>query len=160
VLGRRALGLFLLTIAVGAFASGLLLDALLPWLGRAMPGLEAMPPHHEHASVWSQFAAIALTAIVAHAWWRARRPQPAGQRGAAPSAAAPAASTRTFAVEGMHCSHCVQSVSRAIGELAGVVGCQVDLEAGRARVTGTGLDSAAVIAAVEALGFRARALAD
>jgi hypothetical protein len=160
VLGRRALGLFLLTIAVGAFASGLLLDALLPWLGRAMPGLDAMPQHHEHASGWSQLAAVALTGIVAHAWWRARRPLEAGQRGKPHIAAAAAAITRTFAVDGMHCSHCVQSVGRAIGELSGVVDCQVDLEAGRARVTGTGVDPAAVIEAIEALGFRGTAPAD
>jgi uncharacterized membrane protein YraQ (UPF0718 family)/copper chaperone CopZ len=158
VLGRRALALFLLTIAVSAFASGLLLDALLPWLGRAVPGLDALPGHHEHAAWWSHLAAVALTAIVAIAMWRTKRP-PAATTGDKVGAA-PAAIVRTFAVEGMHCSHCVQSVARAIRELAGVADCQVDLEAGRARVTGTGVDPGSVIAAVEALGFRGRALAD
>jgi len=152
VLGRRTLGLFLATIAVGAFASGLLLDALLPWLGRALPTLGAMPHHHEHAGLWSHLSAVALTGIVAHAWWRSRRP--------ATVVAAPTATVRTYVVEGMHCSHCVQSVGRAVRELAGVVDCQVDLETGRVRVTGASVDPAAVIAAFEALGFSGRALVD
>lgn len=151
VLGRRALGLFLLTVAASAFGAGLLLDGLMPWLGRAVPQFGAQPHAHDHASWWSHLAAVALAVVVAHAWWRSRRPA---------TAPSPRTGARNFDVEGMHCSHCVQSVTRAVSELAGVRSCRVDLEAGRARVEGPAVEGAAVVAAIEALGFRARLRAD
>lgn len=152
VLGRRALGIFLLTIAVSAFGAGMLLDALMPWLGRAMPSLA--PPVHCHGdvSIWSHLAAAALVVVMANAWWRTRR------AGRAKAAAVKRAASRTvtFAVEGMHCSHCVQSVTRAVGELPGVEACVVDLQGGSATVSGPAVDAAAVVAAIDALGFRGR----
>lgn len=160
VLGRRALAMFLVAIALSAFGAGLLLDALLPWLGDRLPDLGALPHHHEHASAWAQAAAAALVAVLAFAWWngrRAPRPATATPAGAPPAAAA---ATRRYAVEGMHCSHCVQSVTRAVGELPGVSACRVDLDAGVAAVTGPTLDDAAVVAAIEALGFKGRSLGD
>lgn len=152
VLGRRALGIFLATIAVSAFGAGLLLDAVMPWLGRAMPSL-APPAHcHGEVSLWSHLAAVALVLVMAHAVWHTRR------AGRAKAAAATRAASRTvvFTVEGMHCSHCVQSVTRAVGELPGVEACVVDLQEGRATVSGPAVDAAAVVAAIDALGFRGR----
>jgi uncharacterized membrane protein YraQ (UPF0718 family)/copper chaperone CopZ len=152
VLGRRALGIFLLTIAASAFGAGLLLDALMPWLGRAMPSLA--PPAHCHGdvSLWSHLAAVALVLVMANAVWRTRR---AGRAKAAAAKRA-AGRTVTFAVEGMHCSHCVESVTRAVGELPGVDACVVDLQGGSATVSGGAVDAAAVVAAIDALGFRSR----
>lgn len=149
VLGRRTLAVFLAVVAVSAFGSGLLLDALLPKLAHVSPALGHQHHHHEHAGPWAQAAAAALLLILAHAWWRSRRP-----RGTAP--ATPVATTLDFAVGGMHCSHCRQSVTRAVGALPGVESCEVDLVAGRARVAGRALDGGAVVAAVEALGFTCR----
>jgi uncharacterized protein len=152
VLGRRALGLFLLTVAASAFGAGLLLDALMPWLGRAMPALA--PPVHCHGDVspWSHLAAAALVLVMANAWWRTRRVA----RAKAASVRRAAASTVVFAVEGMHCSHCVDSVTRAVGELPGVDACAVDLQGGTATVSGPAVDAAAVVAAIDGLGFRGR----
>jgi copper chaperone len=39
---------------------------------------------------------------------------------------------RTVKIKGMSCQHCVQAVTRALGEIDGVVGVQVDLAAGTA----------------------------
>ncbi len=42
--------------------------------------------------------------------------------------------TATLKVTGMHCHHCVQTVTQALERVDGVRGAQVDLDAGRAQV--------------------------
>ena len=62
--------------------------------------------------------------------------------------------TRTYTVEGMSCGHCRVAVSEEVGEIAGVVGVEVDLASGRLEVRGEAIDDAAVAAAVEEAGYR------
>jgi copper chaperone CopZ len=61
--------------------------------------------------------------------------------------------TRTYTVVGMTCDHCRLSVHEEVSEVAGVDSVEVDLATGALRVTGTGLDDAAVQAAVEEAGY-------
>ncbi len=52
----------------------------------------------------------------------------------------------TYAVAGMSCGHCKATLTRAIGELDGVSGVDVDLDTGRVTVTGASEPDDAVIA--------------
>jgi copper chaperone len=58
-------------------------------------------------------------------------------------------------VAGMHCNGCVQSVKRALLEVAGVSEAEVWLEEGLARVKGNGFSTELLLSAVTALGFTA-----
>ena len=58
-------------------------------------------------------------------------------------------------VTGMSCNHCVNSVTRALSEIAGVENVEVDLSGAKAVVTGQGLDAKALCAKVKDLGFEA-----
>ena len=58
-----------------------------------------------------------------------------------------------FHVGGMTCSSCQGHVHRTIMGIAGVSACTVHLDTGVARVTGCGVDAAAVIAAVTAENY-------
>lgn len=60
--------------------------------------------------------------------------------------------SKTIAIEGMHCMHCVASVTEALKAVAGVTSVQVSLEANNAVVEGTANDEA-LKAAVEDTGF-------
>ncbi|WP_017595813.1 heavy-metal-associated domain-containing protein [Nocardiopsis potens] len=60
---------------------------------------------------------------------------------------------RVYTVEGMTCGHCVNSVSAEVGRVPGVTGVQVDLEAGRVSVSGSGFDDAAIGGAVRDAGY-------
>ncbi|MER7006852.1 cation transporter [Dactylosporangium sp. NPDC000555] len=63
--------------------------------------------------------------------------------------------TQTYAVTGMTCGHCVQSVSSELGKLDGVQNVQVDLASGAVTVTSQALlDDAAVRAAVDEAGYQ------
>lgn len=61
--------------------------------------------------------------------------------------------TRTYAVEGMTCGHCVAAVTSEVTAVAGVTDVQVDLAAGSVAVTGEDVDEAAVRAAVDEAGY-------
>ena len=60
----------------------------------------------------------------------------------------------TYAIKGMTCQHCVNSVSKELSRLPGVSAVSVDLPAGIATVTSDGpLDTEAVRAAVDEAGY-------
>lgn len=62
--------------------------------------------------------------------------------------------TATYAVSGMSCQHCVDSVTAELGRLSGVEQVQVDLEAGNVSVTSAEpLDLGEVRSAVDEAGF-------
>jgi len=64
------------------------------------------------------------------------------------------ATTKTYTVTGMTCSHCVSSVSSEIGQISGVDDVQVDLANGTVTVTSEQpVDDAAVAAAVDEAGY-------
>ena len=65
------------------------------------------------------------------------------------------AQTIEFNVTGMTCDHCVHAVTNALKELDGVSDVSVSLEARSAVVTGSVIDVAKVIAAIEEEGYEA-----
>ena len=66
---------------------------------------------------------------------------------------------REFAVVGMHCGGCVQSVTRAVSRVSGVQKVDVSLEKSAATVEfdAAAVAPAAIVAAIEAAGFEASA---
>jgi copper chaperone len=61
--------------------------------------------------------------------------------------------TREYTVDGMTCSHCVLAVTDEVGQVAGVTGVDVDLEAGRMLVRGAGFSDEAIRDAVDEAGY-------
>ena len=66
---------------------------------------------------------------------------------------------REFAVGGMHCGGCAQSVTRAVSRISGVKKVDVSLENKAATVEfdAAAVAPAAIVAAIEAAGFEATA---
>ncbi len=66
--------------------------------------------------------------------------------------------TKTIAVTGMSCGHCVSHVKSALEGLEGVTEADVSLEESQAQVTlSTDVADADLVAAVEAAGYQAEA---
>ncbi len=64
--------------------------------------------------------------------------------------------TIDYQVTGMTCEHCERAVSAEVGQVSGVDSVQVSASDGVLRVTtGTGVDDAAVLAAVDEAGYAA-----
>ena len=60
-----------------------------------------------------------------------------------------------FSVPGMTCGHCMEAVRGEIEKVPGVDRVAVDLDTKAVVVTGTGVDRAAVWAAVDEAGYEA-----
>jgi len=161
VLGRRSVLIFLLTVAVGALATGFTVDALVA--SELVPS-SAMTPAavttttgHEHhgdeSGVGGWFGrgcAILLILLLVNALWP--QPQPMG-RGDLEMKTTSDVDTMELTVAGMRCNGCVESVTRALNECSGVEGATVDLAAGRASVRGVGFDRSLLADKIRALGF-------
>lgn len=65
------------------------------------------------------------------------------------------AKTLTFDVKGMTCDNCVQHVTKAVREVDGVKGVDVDLASNSAKVEGE-FDEQQVIEAIEEEGYEAQ----
>ena len=61
----------------------------------------------------------------------------------------------TYTVPDMTCNHCRQAVSSELAQVAGVEAVAVDLDTKLVVVSGSGLDDAALRAAIEEAGFEA-----
>ena len=62
---------------------------------------------------------------------------------------------RAYLVPGMTCDHCTGAVAEEVSKVAGVTGVDVDLASKLVPVHGTGLDHAALVAAIDEAGYEA-----
>ena len=61
--------------------------------------------------------------------------------------------TRSYAVEGMSCEHCVRAITSEVTKVPGVADVTVDLAGNTVAVTGKAVDEAAVRAAIDEAGY-------
>ncbi len=59
--------------------------------------------------------------------------------------------TRTYHVPGISCDHCVAAITEHVGAVAAVAAVSVDIDARRVSVTGG--DDDAIVAAIEDAGY-------
>jgi copper chaperone len=62
---------------------------------------------------------------------------------------------RTYSVPAMHCSHCEAAVTRELEAVDGVQRVIIDTETKLVVVQGGGLDSSALVAAIDEAGYDA-----
>ena len=157
VLGRRTMIIYLATVAISAFGGGLLLDWLMPRAVEAIPLFSHHGHLHEGVGPFEHVAGAMLVFVMVFSWWLSRRRgHDCGCEDGESCGGDDEPRSLEFEVEGMNCSHCSGSVHRAVSELEGVTGCRVQLDEGRAVVTGKDLDVAKVTEVIEGLGFKAR----
>ena len=143
-LGRRSALLYVAVVAVSALASGLLLDALFAGSGLgagAAHGMRMLPPWVGTVSAVLLVVLVVLPRLLP-----------------GPSSCAAEAGERQveLAVRGMTCQHCVEAARKAVLACAGVRAADVDLGAGRVRVTGTAPEPEQLRVALERAGFPAK----
>ena len=79
------------------------------------------------------------------------------RRGHTPCEVDASQETKTYRVLGMHCAHCEAAVTRELEAVEGVTSATIRLESGLATVTGSGLDDAALRAAIREAGYEVAA---
>ncbi len=158
VMGRRATGLYLLTMSVSALGGGLLLDQFVT---------VADVQHHAHEMHWmlpwqaSAALAAVMLAVLAYALAAPYLKRPGGSRTCRDCEDAMKRTGEiTLQISGMTCSHCAASVQRALLGCPGVRQAEVNATQGVARVRGEGLDANRMRQVVEALGFSVTGVSD
>jgi copper chaperone CopZ len=63
--------------------------------------------------------------------------------------------TITYSVPGMSCGHCRAAITAEVSAVPGVAGVEVDLDAKLVAIHGSGLDDAALVAAIDEAGYDA-----
>ncbi|TFG38802.1 MAG: hypothetical protein E4H44_03260 [Candidatus Aminicenantes bacterium] len=160
VLGRRTTILYLVTVAVASLATGLAVDGLIGAGTIAdcgnTPAASAMAAgaHAGHLGEgpmpWFETTcAVVLLAVLVNAL------RPRRRMDAEVIMEDETLTTVEIKIGGMHCNGCVQSVKRALLEVAGVTEAEVWLDEGLARVKGHGFPTERLLAAVSSLGFTA-----
>jgi copper chaperone CopZ len=152
VLGRRTAGLYLLTIAASAIACGLVLDGLLP--ERAVGGLASAGHDHGQTEGGAGRVVAAITLLGVLAWsYASKRSARKKPPGTVVADAEAGLRRMDLGISGMTCSHCAESVRRALTECPGVQTAEVDLSDGRATVRGQGFGRETLLSAVAELGY-------
>ena len=157
VLGKRTAVIYLGAVAFAAVVSGLTLDRFFP---NALTGLSAHAEHHHTAGVaWFEHAAaVALLAILGWSYWAGRVMSKKSSDADMAAGSSESGMERMFLhVTGMNCSHCAESVSRGLREIAGVSSVEVQLASGEVSVSGQGLDRSALAKAIIGLGYGVQA---
>lgn len=158
LLGRGTALLYLAIVAISALAGGLLLDWLFAWLEAATPPLGTHAHLMAEGGWGGHLWAGTLLGVLAGSSRRIGQLRRAIKGSSpAPPDAGPAARQQQLdlRVAGMTCSHCAESVRRALAECDGVRSAEVDLGNGHAWVAGDHLDRGQLLAAVAELGYAA-----
>jgi len=154
MLGVRTAVLYVASILVFAFGSGLLLNELYA----LMPSLAASSASHVHAhgaealGLFNVASAITMLSLIATSMLKKLFKQTA-----MPEAGEGKGAAMKVKVRGMSCNHCVRSVEKALSGMPGVSSVQVDLKNGEASLFSSEPSSlpsfGKVKLAIEELGF-------
>jgi hypothetical protein len=149
IMGKRTAIVYLVTVALTALASGMVLNYIFTF-----PAINVKEHIHPGTPGYFQIAsAIVLLVVLGKAIFLRSSSEPvSGQMSASGEA-----EQVLLKVDGMTCSHCAQTVERALAECTGVRSAHVDLESGRAVVIGDDLDTGAMVSTVSGLGYPAEA---
>ncbi|HSG28693.1 MAG TPA: SO_0444 family Cu/Zn efflux transporter [Candidatus Krumholzibacterium sp.] len=140
IMGRKTAAIYLSTVVLAAVGSGLLLDAI--YDAGSFSSSWAMP---SMLSSWFTWVCSAVLVVIIAASFIDRKKD---------DGIATDDRALTLDIEGMHCTHCRDSVMRVLREVKGVEKVEVDLSKGRAWVAGSGLDPEVLRAEIETLGYK------
>ena len=141
VMGKRTCLIYLAVMMVAAFVGGLVLDQIVTAQEVSMAMRHGWMPDWVKA-----VSAVALLAVLAVGAFYRRRPKEVDK----PSGEAPLIK---LDIKGMSCTHCADSVRRALLECKGVTAVSVDLAGGEATVSGDDLELEELRASVAELGY-------
>ena len=112
--------------------------------------------HAAHAAAspwWNHIAALLLLGVLLGSRWFAHRHSSAEAQEDNEKTFDSATQKHALQIDGMRCSHCVATVTRALREIEGVETAHVDLATGEATVTGENVSYEALLETVRALGY-------
>jgi uncharacterized membrane protein YraQ (UPF0718 family)/copper chaperone CopZ len=154
VMGKKVLGMYMVSIIGGALLSGILIDLLLPAQWFIMP-LHHLHQAHEHGlPLWLKAGSgIVLLALTLFAIYRRYfRPNKIITTDTIEKKDE-AMKELLVKVGGMTCQHCKMNVERTLKAVPGIQVAEVDLSSGNVLLKGDQIDLKAVRDGVESIGY-------
>ena len=153
-LGRRSAIIYLFAVVASAIGFGLLLDMIMPFFNTGV-NTEIGHVHQEHSNLINNISAITLLLIVLYAFsgkWlnKFKKTEITSVK---VEMTLPQDQQLNLNITGMTCSHCSDSVQRAVSNHKGVKSAMVSLEAGTARVTGENLERNKIVNIIKEIGY-------
>ena len=145
LLGKWSLVAYLSTIIGLSWVAGWLFNGIAAETWSV--GLHA--EHAGHMHIWNHIAAIALVLIMGYALIRRNLIKRAGR-----SDLKDKDERISIRIDGMHCSHCAQSVTDTVMASPNVSKAEVNLNKGTATISGASLDRDLLSREIEALGYK------
>lgn len=145
-LGKKTLWLYLLSIIIGAIASGLFIDYCLPQEWFLSHIVQTKACCHQTPAVFNIVCSVVLLCLLIYALIKRFMPNKKNNINM---------EKRVFKIDGRMCNHCRANVEKALRELDGVDNVVVDLASGTAVVDGKVADEA-IIKAVAEIGYSAK----
>ena len=144
VLGRKTLLIYLITIIIGAFTFGLIIDYILPseWF-TATISTHSAACCSIGTAWWKIASTIIFTILLTIAFTRVKHNHNKEEN---------RSMREKFRIKGMMCNHCKANVEKSIATIEGVTNVTVDLSEGTAYVEGN-FDPAKIIATIEEAGY-------
>ncbi len=155
MMGPRTCLVYLFTVAATALLAGLAYDGMIGGLGGFGVHL-AGHAHHEAelaAGAGGHVFALLLLAVLAHSVYEKRINRLFTRKMEVETAPPPEGGRVVLHVKGMTCSHCAAAVTRALKAASGSGDVLVDLEKGRAEVSGASASPEVLRQAVADLGY-------
>ncbi len=147
VMGKRTAVVYLCVIFLGALAGGMLLDQIITGeqiIGQR-PGRWMLPSVIKHISAVVLLGVLTVGIIRPYMHRKRKKENVMGQ-------------TRKLKIAGMTCSHCADSIRRALLECPGVESVRVDLAGANATISGENLDVEMLRSRIEGLGLGYRVM--
>ncbi len=158
MMGKGTTAIYLGTVFVGAIISGLLFDAFSSYVGLVMDHHVAHAhEHHNAQGLTNMLWAALLAAVVLYSMYGHRLRALFQHKGETTMPGQHADENIKLTIRGMTCSHCANSVSRALRTVSGVEHAEVMLEDGQAIVAGDNIRTDDLVAAITELGYEAAA---
>ncbi len=146
-LGKKTLWTYLISIILGAFIFGILINNFLPsqWFST-----EALTHLHSHKLVpeWLKWAStISLILLIVNALYQKKKNININTQNSNKM------NEKTIIVNGMNCNHCKNSVEKHISALPNIDSARVNLETKQLVIQGEDIDIKQIAKEIESLGF-------
>lgn len=149
VLGKKSIIIYILTVALSAVLSGLVLDYIFTAGNIQVTTIDS----HEHGSYLSLFWSILLLVVLGISYSTKFRKRKSSE---IEETSKMNENVIVLKVSGMSCGHCSSSVEKGLNAIEGVKDVKVSLETGEAIIEAENIDTELLINTVIELGYEAQ----
>jgi uncharacterized membrane protein YraQ (UPF0718 family)/copper chaperone CopZ len=151
-LGKKIVYIYISVIFVSSIVFGLLINKYQQFIS-----LPDLAHNHSHNMFWNLFSDISVFIMLIITWYTIII-KPFIKKDITQETSTLEHADLTLIIKGMTCNHCKETAKNAIEDCQGVEKVKIDLESGKALITGSTIDKKEIMASINSVGFSASKL--